>query len=288
MAFLTQTRIKELLAAADLQPDKRLGQNFLIDQHIFDKIIQAAELRTQDTVLEVGAGLGNLTGFLADNAEQVIAIEKDKRLIPLLKETMKQYHNIGIINQDILKLTLPLIKGNKAQKGGFLFKAHHYKLIANIPYYITSHLIRMFLETEYPPELVVLLIQKDVADRMLAEPPDMNLLALSVRYFAHVEIVTKVAKSCFWPAPEVESAIIKIVPDKEIYDQDFAQHAYFFQLVRAGFSQKRKKLATLLANELEISKQDIEATLARLNLPPTVRAQEVSLEQWQKISTLLK
>ncbi|OIP98446.1 ribosomal RNA small subunit methyltransferase A [Candidatus Wirthbacteria bacterium CG2_30_54_11] len=293
--MLTISQLQHLFAEHNIRPDKRLGQNFLIDQHIFDKIVAAADLSPDDQVVEVGSGVGNLTMFLAPRVRHVVAVEKSRFLLPLLEETLKPHPNTTIVFGDILDLSIPELLNKfpplaKGDKGGFSRTPSTlppskggqggFKLVANIPYNITGHLLRQFLDTGTPPSKLVLLVQRDVAERLLAEPPDMNLLACSVRYFADVRIEARVSPNCFWPAPQVDSSIIVITPRPKAYDATLAQKDRFFQLLRAGYSQKRKQVAALLATELGIKKATVGKWLADLGLSAQARAQEMLVIQW--------
>jgi|SRR3989344_5812003 len=265
MNIISPSVIKELLAKQGKRPSKILGQNFLIDGRILEKIIVAAGLSAQDTVLEIGPGIGMLTRALAEKAKKVIAIEKDLGMLDILKETVGNYNNIEIIQGDVLKL--PIIN----------FQLSNYKLIANIPYYITSPIIRKFLEEENRPTQMVLMIQKEVAKRICAKPPDMSLLALSVQFYATPKIISHVSKNCFWPAPKVDSAIISITPHPEKPPVD---PQIFFTLIKAGFSAPRKQLAGNLSRALKKDKEAVSAWLLKSGIEPTRRAETLSLTDW--------
>ena len=200
MELTSPKNIKEILAKYETKASKGLGQNFLIDKNILNKILEAADLKSDDTVLEVGPGLGTLTQELAKKAKRVIAVEKDETMIEILKETLAEYKNVEVINEDILKYDLQIAD---------------YKLVANIPYYLTSPLIRKFLESKNPPKEIVLMMQKEVAQRICAKPGDMSLLAVSVQFYADAKIISIVSKNCFYPAPKIDSAIIKITPQPD-------------------------------------------------------------------------
>jgi 16S rRNA (adenine1518-N6/adenine1519-N6)-dimethyltransferase len=234
--------IKDTLKDYNLKPSKALGQNFLVDQNILEKIIKAAEVSPDDTVLEIGPGTGILTKELSKYARKVIAVEKDRKIMGLLEENLKDCKNVELINADILKADIQgLALGT-------------YKVVANLPYYITSPIIRKFLENppvNGQPELMVLMVQKEVGQRICAAPPNMNLLAVSVQFYAQPEIVSWVSKNSFWPKPKVDSAIIKITPridtDNELINTDL-----FFKIVKAGFVQPRKQLLNNLSKSLEM------------------------------------
>lgn len=264
MDLASKKTIKELLRKYNIKPSKRLGQNFLIDKIVLRKIIETANLSTKDTILEIGPGLGILTIELAKKAKQVIAVEKDKRMCEILKEVLKDYKNIKIINQDILSYKL---------------QTTSYKLIANLPYYITSLVIRKFLENPpvggppagKPPKETILMVQKEVAQRIVAKPPLMNLLAVGVQFYAKAEIVSYVRKKSFYPQPKVDSAIIKMIPQPT----PKINTKKFFQLVKTGFSSKRK----MLKNNLELEKSILE----KIKINPKTRAENLSIQDWLKL-----
>ncbi|MEI7424890.1 MAG: 16S rRNA (adenine(1518)-N(6)/adenine(1519)-N(6))-dimethyltransferase RsmA [Candidatus Staskawiczbacteria bacterium] len=259
--------IKELLSKYETRPSKGLGQNFLIDKNVLRKIIEASNIKNDETILEVGPGLGVLTKELALKAGEVVAVEKDETMIKVLEETLKDFKNIKVINDDILKI----------EPETFLPKK--YKVVANIPYYLTSPLIRKFLEYKYQPEEIILMLQKEVAQRICSKVGDMNLLAVSVQFYADAKIVSYVSKNCFWPAPKIDSAIIKITPHNKnnILPDDF------FKIVKAGFSQPRKQLGSNLSKVLEIKKEKINEWLLKNNINSTQRAETLSIEDWEKL-----
>ena len=276
--------IKNWLKKYNIRPSRRLGQNFLIDEKVLRKIIEAAELSKDDIVLEVGPGIGNLTAELAKRVKKVIAIEKDKKMVEILRETLKNFTNIEIIEGDILKINLKP------------YTSKPYKVVANIPYYLTSPLIRKFLETENQPKEMVLMVQKEVAQRICARPPKMSLLAVSVQFYAKPEIISLVSKKSFWPSPKVDSAIIKISAFNQPRKSAFNQR--FFKIVRAGFSQPRKQLINNLSKNLKVDELKLISTrrslaLARVidkikvrdwllknKIQPTQRAETLNLEDW--------
>ncbi len=254
---------------------KSLGQNFLINPHIVDKIISAAELTPDDTVLEVGPGTGNITKKLAEKARRVIAVEKDHRLIEQLEKTFKNFPNVEVVEGDILKLKIETFNENWKLEIG------NYKVVANIPYYITSHLLRNILENWPQLKLIVLTIQKEVAQRITAKPPHMNLLALSVQYYAEPKIIGFISKNNFRPVPKVDSAIIRLSVKSKA--QNTKQTEELFQIVRAGFSEKRKQLAAVLSKKLKLDKEKVKTALENLGISSTARAENLSLEQWIKL-----
>jgi 16S rRNA (adenine1518-N6/adenine1519-N6)-dimethyltransferase len=266
------TEIKNLLKKYDIKPNKLMGQNFLIDENVLDKIIEAADLpagrqgiKKDDTILEVGPGLGILTIELAKRAKRVIAIEKDKKLAGILNDELKieEIKNVEIVQGDILKVL----------DSKFLI-LDSYKLIANIPYYLTSTLIRKFLETAQQPKSMILMVQKEVAQRICARPPKMSILSVAVQFYAKPEIIDIVSKNSFYPIPKVDSAIIKIVPHSNVgRATSYINTKKFFELVKAGFSSKRK----MLKNNLP------EVDLEKIGLNPMIRAENLSINDWIKI-----
>jgi len=274
MDLLSPKVIKELLAKYKTKASKGLGQNFLIDKNILNKIIESADIKPGDIILEVGPGIGALTQKLAENGGKIIAVEKDKTMIEILKETTKNFNNIKIINADILKYQLPTT---------------NYKVVANIPYYLTSPLIRKFLESKNPPQEIILMVQKEVAQRICSKPPDMSLLSVSVQFYANPKIIFYVLKSCFWPAPKVDSAIIKIKPgEKYNISADL-----FFKVVKAGFSQPRKQLVNNLTtlkslNGVKLTKEFVSGWLFKNNIKPNQRAETLNISDWVNLANILK
>ena len=269
--------LKKLLKKYNLRPSRRLGQNFLVDEKVLRKIIEAAELSKNDIVLEIGPGIGNLTVKLAKRVKKVVAVEKDQRMIEILKETLKDFKNVKIIKADILKFS-PKI---------YNLKSKIYKVVANIPYYLTSPLIRKFVETvEVKPQLLVLMVQKEVAQRICTKPPDMSILAVSVQFYAKAEIISFVSKKSFWPQPKVDSAIIKIIPRKSALPIG-VNPLLFFKVVRAGFSQPRKQLANNFSKKLGIDKIKVREWLLKNKIQPTQRAETLNLEDWINLTKSL-
>lgn len=257
---------KTLLKKYGVKPSKKLGQNFLINNSVLEQIIDAANLSPKDIVLEIGPGLGILTIELAKQAKKVITVEKDKRMCKILKEILGDYRNVEIVNQDALSYELEVT---------------NYKIIANLPYYVTSPVIRKFLEAKHKPELMVLMVQKEVSQRIVARPPRMNLLAVAVQFYAEAKIVSYVSKKSFWPQPKIDSAIIKIIPQK-VTNLPTNNHKKFFEIIRAGFSSKRKMLKNNLSStSLEASK--IEKALKEIGLNPKARAENLSISDWLKL-----
>lgn len=253
---------------------KSLGQNFLINTGVIARIIETAELNSNDTVIEVGPGTGNLTRALAERAGKVIAIEKDHRLISSLVSLEKQYSNLETLEADCLEMSKDFLSSLPSK----------YKVVANLPYYITSHFIRNIFEEWPQPELIVLMVQKEVAQRIMSRPPDMNLLALSVQYFSEPSIVMRVSKGSFRPIPSVDSAIIKLRPKGAAEPQE---KDALFRLLKAGFAEKRKMLINNLTAHLKIDKKRALEIFELCNISAKVRAEELSLDTWLNLSRLL-
>ena len=276
MNLTSKKIIKGLLKKHSLQPVKRLGQHFLVDKKILRKIIRVANLKSEDIVLEVGPGTGNLTQELAKMAKKVVAIEKDPKMVEILKKTLKNFKNIEIIQGDILK-----IKNLKLE-------VKNYKIVANIPYYLTSPLIRKCLESENPPKEMILMVQKEVAQRICAKPPMMNLLAISVQFYAKPEIISFVSKKSFWPQPKVDSTIITIVPRQFRIQVSRQFRERFFRIVKAGFSQPRKQILNNLTKGLKLDKEVVRAWLEKNKISPLQRAETLTVKDWILLTKIVK
>jgi 16S rRNA (adenine1518-N6/adenine1519-N6)-dimethyltransferase len=263
---------KNLLKNRSILPQKRLGQNFLADNGQIQKVLEAADVGPDDIILEIGPGTGSLTLELAKKAKKVIAVEKDRKMAEVLKEQLANAKNVEIIQGDI-RNTNPVALG---------LKAGDYKVVANIPYYLTAFLIRNLLENENPPENITLIIQKEVAQRICAKPPEMNLLAASVQFYANPKIAGYIKKTAFWPMPKVDSAIIKIQISKS-KSQDINKEL-FFKVIKAGFSQPRKQLLNNLARGLKIGKEETKSWLLQNNIQPSQRAETLSMENWLSLT----
>jgi 16S rRNA (adenine1518-N6/adenine1519-N6)-dimethyltransferase len=253
---------------------KSLGQNFLTNYDVIDHIVDVADIEDR-VVLEIGPGEGVLTESLANTAKKVVAIELDDRLIPVLEKKFGDFDNVDIIHGDILHMNVMELVKKYA-------KDESYKVVANIPYYITAPIIRLFLELPAQPQEIILMVQKEVAQRLVAKPGGMSLLAVSAQYYADVEYLFSVPKEDFDPVPKVDSAIIKLKIKNEELKTDDAKN--FFRIVKIGFSAKRKTLVNNLANGLHIDKKKIEEDLINLGFNTNVRAQELSLNDWLVIS----
>jgi len=271
MELTSPKTLKELLSKYETRPSKGLGQNFLIDKNVLRRIIESADIKPNDIILEVGPGAGTLTQELARKAKKVIAVEKDRTMIEILKKTLKDFNNVEVVQGDILKLNLEP------------YTLNPYKIIANIPYYLTSHLIRKFLEEKNQPQEMILMLQKEVAQRICAKPPQMSLLAVSVQFYAEPKIISYVSKNCFWPSPKVDSAIIKIKPQVS-EDKKQAGPDLFFKIIKAGFSQPRKQLAGNLSKILKMDKEKTGAWLLNNNVNPSQRAETLSVEDWIRLA----
>lgn len=275
--MLTIEQIRQALREEDLKVLKSLGQNFLIDEKALSDIVAAAELSEDDTAVEVGPGMGVLTFALADGCRKVVAIEKDRKMSRYLRgEIAKRYRNKGnieIVNDDILKVNLPEFL---AARG-----ITRYKIVANIPYYITSPIIRLFLETPQPPSEMVLLVQKEVAERICAPKGDMSILALSVLLYGEPEIARLVGKDSFYPAPKVDSAVLRIRDIGKRYPEE--DYKEIFRLIKIGFSAKRKKLVNNLASGLKLPKEEVTSKLSSAGISPDVRAEDLGVEEWVRL-----
>jgi len=265
------------LHRAGLRLKKGLGQNFLVDEAALARIAQAAELTSADTVLEIGAGVGNLTRHLAASGAQVVAVEIDERLLGLLEETVGGLGNVRVVPGDILKLRLDRLIENS--------QAGRYIAVGNLPYYITSAVIERLLESDPRPASLVLTVQWEVAERICARPGRMSLLAVSVQYFGQPEILERLLAGSFAPAPEVDSAIVRIAVYPEIPPP--AERRVFFRVAKAGFSQRRKQLVNSLAGGLALPRGEVLTALDRAGVEATRRAETLSLDEWRAVSRTL-
>ena len=263
---------------------KKYGQNFRVDTHVLEKIMDAAQITGEDCVVEIGPGIGTMTQYLAERAGSVVAVEIDKNLIPILQETLSEYDNVTIINEDILKVDLNRIVEEK--NGG-----RPVKVVANLPYYITTPIIMGLFENHVPLQSITIMVQKEVADRMQVGPgtKDYGALSLAVQYYAKPEIVAIVPPNCFIPRPGVASAVIRLTryeePPVQVRDE-----AFLFALIRASFNQRRKTLANGLSNaqNLSLTREQVTEALESMGLSPTVRGEALTLSQFAALSELLK
>ncbi|MFA6963287.1 MAG: 16S rRNA (adenine(1518)-N(6)/adenine(1519)-N(6))-dimethyltransferase RsmA [Patescibacteria group bacterium] len=291
-------QLTKYLKSKGLLAKQSLGQNFLVDREVLEKIVEAAEIKTSDTVIEVGPGLGTLTEELILRAGKVIAIEKDDKLAKLLSsqfchpeldsgssivnldsgsQAAVRNDNLVVLNSDILAVNVPELTGGKP-----------YKVVANIPYYITAKIIKLFLTSENKPESIVLLVQKEVAERICAKPGQLSILALSVQAFGEPEIVSVVKRDSFFPAPAVDSAILRIRIQNSEFRIQPEDERELFRLIHIGFASKRKTLINNLSAGLRIDKKAIADIIKSIGLGENARAQELSLEEWKKLSLILK
>ena len=274
----------EILHKYNFNFQKKFGQNFLIDEHVLDKIIRAAEITKDDYVLEIGPGIGTMTQYLACAAREVTAVEIDRALIPILEDTLKEYDNVSIINEDILKVDIAALA--KEKNGG-----RPIKVVANLPYYITTPIIMGLFESHVPLESITVMVQKEVADRMQVGPgtKDYGALSLAVQYYAEPYIVANVPPNCFMPRPAVGSAVIRLTrhqkPPVEVMDEKL-----MFRLIRASFNQRRKTLANGLKNsgELNLSKEVITAAIEKLGKGSSVRGEALDLEEFARLTNIIK
>lgn len=262
---------------------KKFGQNFLIDTRVLDKIIAAAHITKEDMILEIGPGIGTMTQYLCENAREVTAVEIDDNLIPILQDTLSEYNNVTVIHQDILKVDIRKLVEEK--NGG-----KPIKVVANLPYYITTPIIMGLFESGVPIDNITVMVQKEVADRMQTGPgnKDYGALSLAVQYYAEPYIVANVPANCFMPRPKVGSAVIRLTRHKTAPVQ-VKDEKLMFRLIRASFNQRRKTLVNGLKNSAELSfeKETIEKVLEKMSLPLTVRGETLDLEQFALLSNLL-
>ncbi len=262
---------------------KKFGQNFLVDSNILDKIIESAQITREDCVLEIGPGIGTMTQRLAEEAREVVAVEIDRNLIPVLEDTLSAYANVTVINADILKLDLNRLV--EERNGG-----RPIKVVANLPYYITTPIIMALFEKHVPLQSVTIMVQKEVADRMQEGPgtKDYGALSLSVQYYAKPEIVARVPASCFMPKPNVDSTVIRLTR-YENPPVETADEAWLFAVIRASFNQRRKTLVNGLTNAgyPGIGRQQVEEALSGMGLALTVRGETLTLEQFAELSNRL-
>ena len=262
---------------------KKFGQNFLIDTHVLDKIIAAAHIGPEDFVLEIGPGIGTMTQYLAEAAREVVAVEIDKNLIPILQDTLSDYNNVSVINDDILKVDIRRMA--EERNGG-----KPIKVVANLPYYITTPIIMGLLENEVPLGSITVMVQKEVADRMQTGPgsKDYGALSLAVQYYAEPYIVANVPPNCFMPRPAVGSAVIRLTKHEK-KPVEVKNPAFMFKIIRASFNQRRKTLQNGLHNssELQIPKEEVVNALEKMGLPAAVRGEKLTLAQFAMLSDLL-
>lgn len=273
----------EILQKYHFNFQKKFGQNFLIDTHVLEKIISAAGITKDDMVLEIGPGIGTMTQYLAEAAGKVAAVEIDKNLIPILENTLSEYDNVMVINDDVLKVD---IRGLVEKENG----GRPVKVVANLPYYITTPIIMGLFEGNVPVESITVMVQKEVADRMQVGPgtKDYGALSLAVQFYAKPQIVANVPPNCFMPRPNVGSAVIRLTRHEEVPVQ-VDDEKLMFHIIRASFNQRRKTLANGLSNapQVHLSKEEIQECIAELGEPLTIRGEALTLEQFAALSNII-
>ena len=273
----------EVLQKYHFNFQKKFGQNFLIDTHVLEKIMNAAQISKDDCVVEVGPGIGTMTQYLAERAGHVVAVEIDKALIPILSDTLSAYDNVEVINEDILKVDLNRLVQEK--NGG-----RPIKVVANLPYYITTPIIMGLFESHVPLQSITIMVQKEVADRMQVGPgtKEYGALSLAVQYYAKPEIVAIVPPNCFMPRPNVGSAVIRLTRHKEVPVQ-VNDEKLMFKIIRASFNQRRKTLANGLNNapDIHLSKEVIQESIEELGVPVTIRGEALTLQQFAQLSNII-
>ncbi len=266
MNLTSKEEIVRLLEKYETKPIKGLGQNFLINKNALDKIVLLA--KPKGNTVEIGPGIGTLTKNISKVSRKIIAIEKDKKMVEILKETLKDCLNVDIIHEDVLKIKK--------------LKFKNYDVVSNLPYYIATAIIRKFLEFENPPDKMILTIQKELAQRICSSPPRMNILAISVQFYANCKIIFNISKNSFWPQPKVNSSVIEIIPHNYKYNKDFCIH--FFKIIKAGFSRPRAQLLNNISKKLKLEKKDIKQKFILSNINPKQRAETLNINDWIKLS----
>ncbi|MBC7264226.1 MAG: ribosomal RNA small subunit methyltransferase A [Chloroflexi bacterium] len=270
--------LRALFTEFGFRPDKALGQNFLRDERLLPRILAAAEISPDDTIIEVGAGFGVLTRALAERARRVVAVEVDRRLIPILEHRLSDLTNVKLVHADVLSISPVALLAPESPP--------YYKVVANLPYYITSPTLRHFLESEQKPTRMVVMLQREVAERIIAKPGDMSLLAVSVQFYARPKIIAHISRHSFYPPPEVDSALVRL----DLYETppyDVPEPGIFFDIVRAGFGQRRKQLRNSLARGLGLTTEQVVKLLNNCGINPTHRAEDLSLDEWACLSRAL-
>lgn len=272
--MITSEIIKQLKIAG-ITPNKTLGQNFLINERIYEKIVTAVGTNPSDVIVEVGPGLGTLTDYLLTTEAKIIAVEKDKKMVEFLTNKFKNNKNVDVVYGDILKFN-PV---------DYNLHNLNYKITGNIPYYLTSHLVRTVFSGWPKPKIIVFMLQKEVALRMIAKPPQMSLLSVSVQYYSKPEIVSHVSRGNFYPMPKVDSSIIKLNPTGSETSPE--KEKKFFQIAKIGFSSKRKQLLNNLSSGLNVSKEAIAEKLTSAGIAPQRRAETLTINEWGKLAEIL-
>ena len=281
MAYLgTPSATKEIINKYSFAFQKKFGQNFLIDSNVLESIIRGAEITKDDFVLEIGPGIGTMTQYLCEAARQVVAVEIDKMLIPILEDTLSEYDNVEVINQDVLKVDIKSLADEKNN-------GKPIKVVANLPYYITTPIIMGLFESGVPIDSITIMVQKGVADRMQTGPgsKDYGALSLAVQYYATAKVILNVSATCFMPRPNVDSAVIKLTRHKEP-TVNVADEKLMFKIIRASFNQRRKTLVNGLKNspELSFSKEQIVKAIEKIGKPETIRGEALTLEEFAELA----
>lgn len=281
MAYLgTPSATKEIINKYSFAFQKKFGQNFLIDSNVLESIIRGAEITKDDFVLEIGPGIGTMTQYLCEAARQVVAVEIDKMLIPILEDTLSEYDNVEVINQDVLKVDIKSL-AEKKNNGKPI------KVVANLPYYITTPIIMGLFESGVPIDSITIMVQKEVADRMQTGPgsKDYGALSLAVQFYATAKVILNVSATCFMPRPNVDSAVIKLTRHKEP-TVNVADEKLMFKIIRASFNQRRKTLVNGLKNspELSFSKEQIVKAIEKIGKPETIRGEALTLEEFAELA----
>lgn len=281
MAYLgTPSATKEIINKYSFAFQKKFGQNFLIDSNVLESIIRGAEITKDDFVLEIGPGIGTMTQYLCEAARQVVAVEIDKMLIPILEDTLSEYDNVEVINQDVLKVDIKSLAEEKNN-------GEPIKVVANLPYYITTPIIMGLFESGVPIDSITIMVQKEVADRMQTVPgsKDYGALSLAVQYYATAKVILNVSATCFMPRPNVDSAVIKLTRHKEP-TVNVADEKLMFKIIRASFNQRRKTLVNGLKNspELSFSKEQIVKAIEKIGKPETIRGEALTLEEFAELA----
>jgi len=280
MSLASLDTIKNFFRENNISPSRDRGQNFLVDEKVLEKIIESANLKKDDVVLEIGAGFGTLTERLAQKAGKIITVESDRGILPILRRNLENYKNVEIIEKDVLSVV------NYESK----IMNYEYKIVANLPYQITSIVLRKFLENEPRPNEMMVMMQKEVAERICAISGEMSILAVSVQFFGQPEIIQIVPRSSFYPTPEVDSAILRISRIKNESETNLKRMDAkdFFRVVKVGFSARRKQLHNNLANGLRLKSEEAKNILLDLGLDIQVRAQDLSVDDWINLGNKLK
>lgn len=281
MAYLgTPSATKEIINKYSFAFQKKFGQNFLIDSNVLESIIRGAEITKDDFVLEIGPGIGTMTQYLCEAARQVVAVEIDKMLIPILEDTLSEYDNVEVINQDVLKVDIKSLAEEKNN-------GKPIKVVANLPYYITTPIIMGLFESGVPIDSITIMVQKEVADRMQTGPgsKDYGALSLAVQYYATAKVILNVSATCFMPRPNVDSAVIKLTRHKEP-TFNVVDEKLMFKIIRASFNQRRKTLVNGLKNspELSFSKEQIVKAIEKIGKPETIRGEALTLEEFAELA----